>query len=92
MIILLLNCMKKEEIIDDRLKLKNRDIRAKKSFNFVEAGKVVTTSLFNFKLCTVIYLGKYVREADIRKAKEERKIIAGYASGRKAPEVGFLRF
>jgi hypothetical protein len=38
-----------------------------------------------------IILGKYVREADIRKAKEERKIIAGYASGRKAPEV-FLFF
>lgn len=31
--------------------------------------------------------GVYVAAADVMRLKEERKIIAGYASGRKAPEV-----
>ena len=33
-------------------------------------------------------LGKYVQEADNLRKKEERKLIAGYSSGRKTLEVG----
>jgi hypothetical protein len=32
--------------------------------------------------------GKYVQEADNLRKKEERKLIAGYSSGRKTLEVG----
>ena len=35
-----------------------------------------------------VYLGKYVQEADSLRKKEERKLIAGYSSGRKTLEVG----
>jgi hypothetical protein len=31
--------------------------------------------------------GVYIQKADEIRCKEERKIIAGYSSGRKAPEV-----
>ena len=34
--------------------------------------------------------GKYLQEADNLKKKEERKLIAGYASGRKTLEVSML--
>ena len=32
-------------------------------------------------------IGVYIQKADEIRYKEERKIIAGYSSGRKAPEV-----
>lgn len=54
--------------LDPRLKGgSSRDLRAKKSFNFVEEGT-------------------YVKEADKIRQKEERKVIAGYSSGRKRPD------
>lgn len=34
-----------------------------------------------------LYLGMYIKEAEKIKLKEERKVIAGYSSGRKAPET-----
>ncbi len=58
--------------MDDRLpKAGRRDLRAKKSLQFIEAGTLV-------------------KEADKAKQKEERKLIAGYASGRKNLEVSDL--
>ena len=53
---------------DDRLKVRNRDAKRKKAFNFVESGT-------------------YIAKEDALIKKEERKVIAGYTSGRKAPEI-----
>ena len=57
-----------EAAFDDRLKVRNRDVKMKKAFNFVESGA-------------------YIAREDALIKKEERKIIAGYTSGRKAPEI-----
>ena len=57
-----------EEVFDGRLKLSNRDSRAKKALSFVEAGT-------------------YIKQENAMRTKEERKVIAGYSSGRKAPEI-----
>jgi U4/U6 small nuclear ribonucleoprotein PRP3 len=43
------------------------------------------------KALSFVEPGKYVAEAETLRVKEERKIIAGYSSGRKAPEVIFNR-
>jgi hypothetical protein len=37
----------------------------------------------------VLYIGSIIEQAEALRHKEERKVIAGYASGRKAPEVSF---
>mmetsp|Transcript_36097 Transcript_36097/g.34146 ORF Transcript_36097/g.34146 Transcript_36097/m.34146 type:complete len:526 (-) Transcript_36097:7-1584(-) len=58
----------KDETVDERITIGNRNARAKKSLKFVEAGV-------------------YVQKAEEERYKEERKIIGGYTSGRKAPEV-----
>jgi hypothetical protein len=33
------------------------------------------------------FIGTHIKHADEQRYKEERKVIAGYASGRRAPEV-----
>jgi hypothetical protein len=51
---------------------------------------VVDRSLRGRKGLKFAEAGSLVREADKLRLKEERKLIAGYASGRKALEVSFL--
>ena len=53
---------------DDRLRVRNREVKMKKALNFVESGT-------------------YIAKEDALIKKEERKVIAGYTSGRKAPEI-----
>ncbi len=43
--------------------------------------------LITFKSAMTYEIGKFVAAADLQRLKEERMIIAGYASGRKAIEV-----
>lgn len=57
-----------EASYDDRLRVRNREAKRKKAFNFVESGT-------------------YIAKEDALMKKEERKVIAGYTSGRKAPEI-----
>jgi hypothetical protein len=54
-----------EEILDERIPTKRRDLRGKRALHFVDPGK-------------------YIREQQIIQEKEERKLLSGYASGRKA--------
>lgn len=73
------------QVHDERIKTSSRDLRAKKAFNFIEAGLHLypLSSFSPFNLCT----GTFVKHADQQRFKEERKIIAGYSSGRRAPEM-----
>jgi hypothetical protein len=59
-----------QDFVDERLGhlAATRDSRARKAFQFIEAGT-------------------YVSEENKMRAKEERKVIGGYASGRRAPEM-----
>jgi len=59
--------MEQEALVDPRLIFTDRNARARKALNFVEAGK-------------------YIEEAEKTRLKEERKVIAGYTSGRKILE------
>ena len=74
------------EIVDSRLKLASRSVRAKKAFNFVEAG-IFFRNLDILSITNWYVTGTYVKQEDAIRSKEERKMIAGYSSGRKAPEV-----
>ena len=58
-------------IVDERIPIRKRELKAKKALHFDETSK-------------------YVREAQKQAEKEERKMIAGYASGRKQLEKGTL--
>jgi hypothetical protein len=92
-----------EEVVDDRLFIPDRMKKVKRALNFSEAGGTLSISeaLMKQRMIALVHfviqsfrlrshpfsLGKYVQIADEIRIKEEKKMMAGFASGRKAPEV-----
>ncbi len=50
-------------IVDDRLKVRNRDGKAKRAFNFIEPGQLLTLTLVLFYVVKYLCSSRYLSEA-----------------------------
>ena len=78
---------KKENPYLQHTKPPNLSEEVVKDLSYDDRVRVANRETRSKKALNFVDAGTYLKQADIIRAKEERKLIAGYLSGRKAPEI-----